>query len=103
MAFEEVMRWDLRPGETASVYELELRQLASQAKVEKDAVTLHRFVTGLPSSSTQLRMMLILTNGQLRTVVAAVEDMLTEQIRRMDARPKVRTSAISPKRRSCPL
>lgn len=78
-AFEEFMKRDLRPGEAASVYELELRQLAAQAKMETDAVILNRFVTGLPASlSRQLRMMATLANDSLADVVSAAEEMLAD-------------------------
>ena len=61
------------------MYELELRQLASQAKMENDDVILNRFVTGLPPSiSRQMRMMSTLAADQLEDVVASAEEMLAD-------------------------
>lgn len=78
-AFEEFMQRDWRPGETASVYELELRKLASQAKMECEAVILNRFVTGMPSSvNRHLRMWSTMTGDDLSGVVAAAEELLAE-------------------------
>ena len=78
-AFEEFMQRNWRPGETASVYELELRKLASQAKMECEAVILNRFVTGMPPSiNRHLRMWSTMTADDLSGVVAAAEELLAE-------------------------
>lgn len=78
-AFEEFMQRDWRPGETACVYELELRKLATQAKMEDDAVILNRFVTGMPSSvNRHLRLWSTVASDQLDEIVAAAEELLAE-------------------------
>jgi len=78
-AFEEFMKRDWRPGETASVYELELRKLASQAKMTCEEVILNRFVTGMPTGiNRHLRMWSTMTGDNLSGVVAAAEELLAE-------------------------